>query len=97
MQSNTVMHPNTPTSFGDVRQLILETILNIRDGGLDVQQGMAMAANFKMLNDNIIAEIQAAKLSIATEGKAHSFGSLMRMGTRTINAALPDKTSEVCE
>lgn len=84
MQSH-IVHQETPQSFGDVRRLILETILNIRDGGLDVSQGMAMAANFKCLNDNINAEIQAAKLSIATENSAHNFGKLTHMGTRLIS------------
>lgn len=77
-------HHDTPKTFGEVRQLILETILHIRDGGLDVQQGMAMAANFKCLNDNVAMEIAAAKLSIATEGSSHQFGSAVRMGTRLI-------------
>lgn len=86
MQSS-IVHQETPQSFGDVRRLILETILNIRDGGLDVQQGMAIAANFKVLNDNIIAEIQAAKLSITTENLANNFGKVTHMGTRLIAGA----------
>lgn len=59
--------------------------MNIRDGGLDVSQGMAMAANFKVLNDNINAEINAAKLSLLTENSAHSFGKVVSMGRRLIN------------
>jgi hypothetical protein len=78
------LHQEVPQSFGEVRQLILETILNIRDGGLDVSQGMAMAANFKVLNDNINAEIAATKLSIQTENSAHRFGEVVSMGRRLI-------------
>jgi len=45
---------------------------------------MAMAANFKVLNDNISAEIAATKLAIQTENTTHSFGSVVRMGKRLI-------------
>jgi len=71
-------------TFGDVRQLILQTIMQIRDGGLDVQQGMAIAANMKVLNDNIQCEINAAKLALLTEGKAHQFGRVVQMGRKLI-------------
>lgn len=71
-------------TFGDVRRLILETIVSLRDGELDVSRGMAIAANMKVLNDNIQTEINAAKLSIVTEGKAHQFGKVVHMGRRLI-------------
>ena len=71
-------------TFGDVRQLILQTIMQIRDGGLDVPQGMAIAANMKALNDNIQCEINAAKLALLTEGKAHQFGRVVQMGRKLI-------------
>jgi len=78
---------STVETFGDVRRLILETIMGIRDGSLDVQQGIAMAAGFKVLNDNIQVEINAAKLSVLTEGRAHSFGSVVGMGRRMIGSS----------
>lgn len=70
-------------TFGDARQLILQTIMQVRDGGLSVQQGAVIAANMKTLNDNIQCEINAAKLAYATQGTANEFGKVMRMG-RTI-------------
>lgn len=74
-------------TFGDVRRLILDTVIQLRSGDMDVSRGMAIAANFKVLNDNIQAEINATKLSIATEDKAHSFGKVVGMGRRVIGAA----------
>jgi len=74
-------------TFGDVRTLILQTIMQIRDGGLTTAEGMAMAANFKELNSNIQCEINAAKLSILTEDKAHKFGALRQMGTTLIGGS----------
>ena len=71
-------------SFGDVRMLILQTIMAIRDGGLDTNQAMAMAAHFKVLNDNIMAEVNATKVSLQAEERGHSFGRIAQMGTRLI-------------
>lgn len=71
-------------SFGDARRLILQTIMQIRDGGLDVSQGMAIAANMKVLNDNIQCEINAAKLCLLAEERGKNFGRLVPMGTRLI-------------
>lgn len=88
--SNDVTTVQTVETFGDVRRLILETVLQLRDGKMDVSRGMAIAANIKVLNDNIQAEINAAKLSIVTEGRAHQFGQVVSMGRRLIgeNAAI---------
>jgi hypothetical protein len=71
-------------TFGDARQLILQTIMQIRDGGLDVQQGMAIAANMKVLNDNIQCEINAAKLCMLAEERGKDFGKVMGMGRKMI-------------
>lgn len=80
-------------TFGDVRTLILQTIMSIRDGGLTVSEGMAMAANFKAMNDNIQCEINAAKLALATESKVHNFGQLRQMGTALIGGNSSDVSS----
>lgn len=72
-------------TFGDVRRLILETVMMLRDQQIDVGRGMAMAANMKVLNDNIQTEINAAKVSILTEGKAYEFGKVVKLGRRLIS------------
>ncbi len=72
------------TTFGDVRRMILNTIVALRDDQMDVSRGMALAANFKVLNDNIQVEINAAKMAMLTEGKAHNFGRIVGMGQRLI-------------
>lgn len=71
-------------TFGDVRRLVIQTIVELRNGHIDVSRGLAIAANMKVLNDNIQVEINAAKLAIATEGKAHTFGRVVGMGQRMI-------------
>ena len=72
------------TTFGDVRRMILNTIVALRDDKMDVSRGMAIAANFKVLNDNIQVEINAAKMALASKNEAHNFGRIVGMGQRLI-------------
>lgn len=78
-----------PQTFADVRKMIIDTIVALQADEMDSTRGMAIAANFKVLNDNIFAEIGVTKLSLATEGKAHTFGSVVRMGQRLITQNAP--------
>lgn len=71
-------------SFGDVRRVILQTVAELRSGAITPTLGMAIAANIKVLNDNIQVEINSAKLALATEGKAHNFGRVVGMGQKLI-------------
>jgi hypothetical protein len=75
---------NQLMTFGDVRRSILDTIQALKSGDMDVSRGMALASNLKVLNDNVQVEINAAKMAMATEGKAHNFGRLVGMGQRLI-------------
>lgn len=78
------MDANQLVTFGDCRRMILDTIVALRDDKIDIGRGMAIAANFKVLNDNIQVEINAAKMALATEGKAHNFGKVVNMGQKLI-------------
>jgi hypothetical protein len=78
------MDPNRMLSFGDFRRALISDIAAIRDGSLSCSQGTAMAAMYKEVNTNIQAEINATKLSLATEEKAHNFGKIVTMGKRLI-------------
>lgn len=75
---------NQLATFGDTRRLILDTIQALKSGDMDVSRGMAIAASMKVLNDNVQVEINAAKMALATEGKAHQFGRVVGMGQRMI-------------
>ena len=76
-------------TFGDVRKLLIETIVDLKDGKCDVGRGMAIAANMKVLNDNVQVEINAAKMALATEDKVHNFGLIVGMGQRLISGDEP--------
>lgn len=82
--SKNELNVNQIATFGDVRRTILDTIVDLRSGDMDAAKGMAIAANFKVLNDNINAEISAAKLCMLTEGTLHEFGKVVGMGRRFV-------------
>lgn len=71
-------------TFGDVRRMIVDTIVQLREEKMPASTGMAIAANMKTLNDNIQVEINAAKLALLTEGRAHNFGKVVQMGQKLI-------------
>lgn len=78
------MDINQVMTFGDCRRLIIDTVLSLKNGEMDVSRGMAIAANMKVLNDNVQVEINAARMALQTEGKAHNFGRIVGMGQRLI-------------
>lgn len=78
------MDVNQLMTFGDVRRMIVDTIVQLREEKMPASTGMAIAANMKVLNDNIQVEINAAKLAMQTEGRAHNFGRVVGMGQRLI-------------
>jgi len=74
-------------TFGDARRIIIETIMHLRSGEMNATTGMAIAANMKVLNDSVQTEINATKLALATEGRAHNFGKVVSMGQLYIGSA----------
>lgn len=85
---------NPPQTDGDVRRLILETIMGIRDGSLDVSQGTAIAANFKELNNCIGNSINTAKLSLQMEERGRKFVDALHMGQQEIGSYQPKQKGE---
>ncbi len=78
------MDANQLMTFGDARRIIIDTISQLRSGTMNATTGMAIAANMKVLNDTVQTEINAAKLALQTEGRAHNFGRVVQMGQRLI-------------
>lgn len=74
-------------TFGQVRKLIIDTIVELRDESMDPNRGMAIAANMKVLNDSVMAELQAAKVAMLAQERGHEFGRVMKMGTALIGSA----------
>jgi len=78
------MEINQLATFGDQRRMILDTIMELRSGAMDVGRGMAIAANMKVLNDSVQVEINAAKMSISARQAGHDFGQIVNMGRKLI-------------
>ena len=71
---------------GDARRMILATIQELRSGHMPTDRGLAIAANMKVLNDSISAEINAAKMALMAKNEAHNFGQIVQMGQRIIGS-----------
>jgi len=67
-------------SFGDARRFILETMLDLRDDKIPVDKAIAIAANMKVLNENIYAEIKSVRLAIDAKNSGHEFGRVVEIG-----------------
>ena len=78
------MEINQLATFGDQRRMILDTIMELRSGIMDVNRGMAIAANMKVLNDSVQVEINAAKMSISARQSGHDFGQIVNMGRKLL-------------
>jgi hypothetical protein len=78
------MDANQLMTFGDVRRMIIDTIIGLKNGEVETSRGMAIAANFKVLNDNVQAEINAAKMAIRARECGHDFGRVVGMGQKLI-------------
>ena len=78
------MEINQLATFGDQRRLILDTILELKNGSMDVSRGMAIAANMKVLNDSVQVEINAAKMAISARQAGHDFGKVVDMGRKLL-------------
>jgi len=78
------MEINQLVTFGDQRRMILDTIMELKNGNMEVSRGMAIAANMKVLNDSVQVEINTAKMSMAARQAGHDFGSIVNMGRKLI-------------
>lgn len=72
-------------TFGDARSLLVDTIIELKEGKMDVSRGMAVAATMKVLNDNIQAEINAGKLILKAAEVGKNFGDVMQLGQQVIS------------
>ena len=84
---------NQMMSFGDLRRSIISDIAAVRSGDMEVSKATAIGALYKELNSNIQVEINAAKMALATEGKAHAFGKVVGMGRRLIGNSSEQESS----
>jgi len=75
---------NTVKTSGDSRQLILDAMMALKDGSLDISRGMAIISGLEAINKSIQAEVNAAKMSLLAAAAGKDFGDVVRLGQRKI-------------
>jgi hypothetical protein len=82
----TNLKSNAAVTTGDARRLILETIVDLRNGAMPVDRGQAIAANMRVLNESMMVEVKAARLAMEAKENNHDFGEVVQLGQRQIAA-----------
>jgi hypothetical protein len=72
-------------TFAQLRADIISDIEAVRYGRMSKETAAIIFQGVKELTGTINTEIAAAKLCLLTEGKAHEFGKVVRMGQRVID------------
>lgn len=75
---------NTPRTDGEVRSLILETIMGIRNGTYPPDTANAMFNGFKELNASMNTSISAAKLAFQMESAGKTYVKTIRIGQQAM-------------
>lgn len=71
-------------TFGQIRDRLAQTIDALYEEKMTPERGLAIAANAKVLNDNVLAEIKANDVARRTSNELHRFGRVIGMGRRKI-------------
>ncbi len=74
----------TKKTFAQARGDILQTIEMIRNREVSASDGLAIFAGYRELHNSVQTEINAAKMALATEGRAHAFGRVVKMGQKLL-------------
>lgn len=74
---------------GDLRRILAQTIVDIKDGSLSVDKGMAIASISKEITSSLQAEINVAKVRVAMLQTGKSVGELTHIGKLLIEDNSP--------
>lgn len=72
-------------TFDQLRADIIRDIDDIRAGRLSASVAAVIFQGVKELTATVNTEIAAARLCLLTEGKAHEFGKVVKMGRRKLS------------
>lgn len=65
---------------GDVRRLLAQTMVDIKNGRMSTDKGLAIAALSKELTASLQVEVNVAKVRIAAGDAGKSIGELTHLG-----------------
>jgi len=78
------MSSDTINTTGDSRRLILDIMLSLKSGDIDVARATAIIDGLEAINKSIQVEVNAAKMSLLASAAGRDFGDVMRLGQRKI-------------
>ena len=70
---------------GDIRRLLAETMVEVKNGKLSVDKGLAIASLSKELTGSLQAEVNVAKVRVAMGDAGKAMGKLTHLGKLLIN------------
>lgn len=73
------------STSGDIRRLLAQTMVDIKNGAISVDKGMAMAALGKEITASLQAEINVAKVRVAMLQTGRNLGKLTELGRMVID------------
>jgi hypothetical protein len=74
---------------GDLRRVLAQTIVDIKDGSLSIDRGLAIAAVSKEITSSLQAEINVAKVRVAMLQTGKNMGELTHIGKLLIEDNSP--------
>jgi len=75
---------NAVETSGDSRKLILDVMLSLKEGTIEVSRATTIIEGLEAINKSIQVEINAAKMSLLATAAGKDFGDVMRLGQRKI-------------
>jgi hypothetical protein len=72
---------------GDVRRILAQTMIDVKDGSLEVSRGLAVASLAKELNNNLQVEVNIAKVRVSVAASGKNMGEVTEMGRLVIEDA----------
>lgn len=79
---------------GDLRRVLAQTIVDIKDGSLSIDKGLAIASISKEITSSLQAEINVAKVRVAMLQTGKSLGELTHIGKLLIEDNSPHAIDE---
>lgn len=67
---------NTIKTTGELRQFLINMMVGVKDGHVDVQKASQLTKLAGQINESIYAEIKTSRLLLDMEQKVQQFGSL---------------------
>lgn len=85
------------TTSGDIRRLIAQTMVEVKNGSLSVDRGLAIASLAKEITGSLQAEVNVAKVRVTMLATGRNMGELTNLGKMIISDDAPTVLSGASE